>query len=99
MADIAISLDQLRELKSQLDAIIEEFENATANSEALEAAIGNPFGEDKLRDEAKEFEERWDKKRNNLKDSLKKVNEHVDGVISSVEAWDADTAIALTPEN
>lgn len=98
MADIAITLDQLREVKTQLTAIVDEFENATASSEALEAAIGNPFGEGKLRSEAREFEERWDDKRGDLKDSLKAVLEHVDGVITNVEDWDSETAIALEAE-
>lgn len=96
--DIYIDLDQLNEVSSSLKAIITEFENATSNSEALEAAIGNPFGESKLRDKARDFEERWDDKRGELKDSLIKVRDHVQGVIDNVEKWDSDTAIALTPE-
>ncbi|UFU07087.1 hypothetical protein [Ruania halotolerans] len=98
MADIYISLDELREVSTQLGDIVEEFENATSNSEALEAAIGNPFGEGKLRSEAREFEERWDDKRGDLKEALVKVQEHVDGVIEGVQQWDAETAIALEPE-
>ncbi|UFU03364.1 hypothetical protein LQF12_01765 [Ruania suaedae] len=98
MADIYISLDELREVSTQLGDIVAEFENATSNSEALEAAIGTPFDEGKLRSEAREFEERWDDKRNDLKDALAKVQEHVDGVIEGVEQWDTETAIALEAE-
>lgn len=95
MADIYIDLEQLNEVKTQLDAIITEFENATSNSEALEADIGDPFGHSKLRDEAREFEERWDRKRNDLKDGLIGVRDHVDGVVQGVEKWDTETAIEL----
>ncbi|QYJ05592.1 hypothetical protein KUV85_07920 [Nocardioides panacisoli] len=98
MTDVYIALDQLNEVKTQLDAIITEFENATANSEALEAAIGNPFGESSLRDKARDFEERWDDKRNDLKEGLAGVRDHVQGVIEGVEQWDSETAIALTSE-
>lgn len=98
VADIYISLDELRDVSTQLGNIVDEFENATKNSEALEAAIGNPFGEGKLRSEAQEFEERWDDQRDDLKDGLKKVKEHVDGVIDGVEKWDQETAISLEPE-
>lgn len=98
MADIYISLEELRDMSTQLGNIVDEFENATSNSEALEAAIGQPFYETKLQSEAREFEERWDDKRNDLKDALKKVQEHVDGVIEGVEKWDAETAIALESE-
>jgi len=93
--DIYISLDELNEVTSNLDAIITEFEHATSNSEALESDIGNPFGEGKLRDEAQEFEERWDDKRNDLKESLKGVRDHVKAVVEGVQQWDAETAISL----
>lgn len=98
MADVYIDLEQLNEVTTQLDAIIAEFENATSNSEALEAAIGNPFGRSDLRDEARDFEERWDNKRGDLKEGLTGVRDHVQGVIDGVEQWDSETAIALTSD-
>lgn len=98
MADVYIDLEQLNEVKSQLDAIITEFENATSNSEALEADIGNPFGHGKLRDEAREFEERWDDKRGDLKEGLTGVRDHVKGVLDGFEGWDSETAIALASD-
>lgn len=96
MADVYIKLEQLETVVSELESIINEFENATSNSEQLEAAIGDPFGESKLREEAQEFEERWDDKRGELKDGLKGVKEHVSGVIEGVAQWDSETAIQLT---
>lgn len=98
MADIYISVDELNDVSKQLGDIIDEFENATSNSEALEGAIGKPFGKGKLQSEAREFEERWDDKRNDLKDALKKVQEHVDGVVKGVQKWDEETAISLEAE-
>ena len=96
MADVYIKLSQLEQVVTQLEAIIDEFDNATSLSEELEAAIGDPFGESKLREEAQEFEERWDDKRGDLKDGLKGVKDHVDAVIKGVEDWDAETAIQLS---
>lgn len=96
MADVYISLDELTEVATQLDAIITEFENAVSNSEALESAIGDPFGRSALRDKARDFEERWDNKRDELREGLQGVRDHVQGVIDGVEKWDAETAIALT---
>lgn len=95
MADVAISLDQLETMSSQLEEIIEEFESAATRSEELEAAIGHPFDRDELRLQAADFEERWDLQRDQLKEGLIEVREHVDGVIDGVEEWDTDTAISL----
>lgn len=96
MADVYIKLDTLETVVTQLEAIVNEFEDATSLSEQLEAAIGAPFGRGELRDKARDFEERWDDKRNELKDSLKNVKDHVSGVVDGVEDWDSETAIQLS---
>jgi hypothetical protein len=98
MADIYIKLSELESVHTQLDAIVTEFENATSSSEALEAAIGDPYGRGELREQAKDFEERWDDKRTQLKDGLTGIRDHVKGVIDSIDEWDTETAIGLTPE-
>lgn len=96
MTDVYIKLSELEQVVTQLEAIITEFDNATSLSEELEKDIGDPFGESKLREEAQEFEERWDDKRGDLKDGLTNVKDHVDAVIKGVEDWDSETAIQLT---
>jgi predicted nucleic acid-binding Zn-ribbon protein len=98
MADVYITLDKLEQVVTDLEAIISEFEKATSLSEELEAAIGDPFGESKLREEAQEFEERWDDKRNQLKDGLEGVRDHVKGIVDGIEEWDAETAKAFNGE-
>ncbi len=98
MSDVYITLDRLEQVVTDLEAIITEFEHATSRSEELEAAISNPFGEDKLRDEAQEFEERWDDKRDELKDGLTGVKDHVQGILDGIEEWDAETAKAFNGE-
>lgn len=95
MADIAISLDRLETMSSQLKEIIEEFENVETRSEELQDAIGVPFGRSDLQDLAGDFEERWDIQREDLKEGLTDVREHLDGVIEGVEEWDTETAISL----
>ena len=96
MTDVYIKLSELEQVVTQLEAIITEFDNATSLSEELEAAIGDPFGESKLREEAQEFEERWDNKRDDLKEGLKGVKDHVDAVVKGVEDWDSETAVQLS---
>lgn len=98
MADVYITLDKLEQVVTSLEEIISDFDNATSLSEELEAAIGDPFGEHKLRDEAQEFEERWDDKRKQLSDGLKGIRDHVTGVLEGIEQWDAETAKAFNGE-
>lgn len=93
MADVKIKIETLSRIATQLDSIVNEFENATSQSEALEADIGNPYGRGDLRDKAQDFEERWDDKRDELKDSLKELHEHVKGVVDGFENWDSETAL------
>ena len=93
MADVKIKVETLSRIATQLDSIVNEFENATSQSEALEADIGNPYGRGDLRDKAQDFEERWDDKRDDLKDSLKELHEHVKGVVDGFENWDSETAL------
>lgn len=99
MADIYLKLDELKTANTQLVNIIDEFENAVSRSETLERAIGTPFRtKDELREKAEDFETRWDIKRDKLKDGLSDVQEHLKGVIDTVEEWDTEMAIKLTPE-
>lgn len=93
MADVYIRISELDAAVQDLDSIIDEFENATSRSEALEGAIGSPFGRSELRDKAKDFEERWDDKRDDLKDGLKEVRKHVKGVVDGFQHWDSKTAM------
>lgn len=97
MSDVRIDLDELNQVYSKLETITAEFDNASGLADELAADIGAPFGETRLRDKAVDFEERWDNKREKLNESLKKVNEHVKGVIDGFEDWDGEAAIALTP--
>lgn len=93
-----VNLDQLGEVKEQLDAIIDEFERAASNSDALERAIGSPFDRDALKNAANDFEGRWDLSRAQLKDDLSGVRDHVDAVIQGVTEADAEMAIGLEAE-
>jgi len=93
VADVKIKIETLSRIATQLDSIVSEFENATSQSEELEADIGNPYGRGDLRDKAQDFEERWDDKRDELKDSLKELHEHVKGVVDGFENWDSETAL------
>lgn len=95
MADIYISLSELEIMDAQLKSIVQEFESAVDRSEELEAAIGDPFGKGDLREKAEDFEERWDLKRDELKEGLSDIQKHLHGVIEGVSEADAKMAIEL----
>ncbi|MEU0313786.1 flagellar protein FlgN [Nocardioides sp. NPDC006273] len=94
--DFYIDLAQLNTVKDELGKITKEFEDAENNADDLEDAIGDPYGRNELREAAEDFEDRWNHKRDELKDSLNDVLEHIKGVIENVEKWDTDTAIQLS---
>jgi hypothetical protein len=90
--DIDIPMSSMSDLERALADTIAEFESATGNSEALEAAIGNPLGRGELRAEAQRFEEAWDDKRDTLREHLQTLLERVQ---STREAWQQlDTELA-----
>jgi len=95
VADVKLTLDELQEMSDELQQIIEEFENARSRSDALEQAIGAPFGKTALRDTVEEFETRWDVQRDDLKESLTGIGEHLDDVIAGFEELDSEGAIQL----
>lgn len=99
---VEIPYDRLNELNGALKQIIVEFENAKDNSSALEEAIGRPHGESGLRDQADRFEGEWDDKRNQLKEDLLNIQEHVEAVVKNWSDWDSEASteldLALTQE-
>lgn len=99
MPDVRIKIDTLAKVVDQLNEIVGEFDNATSQSEELEADIGNPFGRSELRDKACEFEERWNDKRGDLKESLDDLRKHVKGVVDGFENWDSETALQFQTNN
>lgn len=99
MYDLNISFARLENVSEQLNDICSELENATDLSEELEGAIGRPYGRDELRDRARDFEERWDDKRKQLKESLESIEEHVSEVLKAFKDWDQDTAVHLSSAN
>lgn len=94
--DIDVPMQSMRELEQAITDAIEEFKDATRNSEALESAIGSPLGRSSLRSEAQRFEEAWDDKRKTLEEHLTDLLERVSG---TREAWeDLDRELAAASE-
>ncbi|MET8522390.1 flagellar protein FlgN [Nocardioides sp. NPDC004968] len=95
MADVSIKIAELDTVATSLSKIVEEFEQASSRADKLEDAIGDPFGRNDLREAAEDFEDRWNNKRDELKDALQDVQEHVKGVVDGFQNWDSETALAF----
>lgn len=89
---VLVKYTELDELNTKLKDIVAELEGAADRADALEDAIGDPYGKNRLREAVEGFEDRWNNKRKNLAADIKKVQEHVQGVLEGFERWDAETA-------
>lgn len=94
--EVLIPYEVLNELNGSLKQIIVEFENATARSESLEAAIGSPQDRSNLRSQAQRFEEAWDDKRDTLKQNVESIQEQVEKVGKSWVDWDLEARKSLS---
>ena len=89
---VLVKYTELDELNAKLKDIVAELEGAADRADTLEDAIGDPYGKNTLREAVEDFEDRWNNKRKNLAADIKKVQEHVQGVLEGFEQWDAETA-------
>lgn len=92
---IWIKYHELQAVSAQLLTIIDELESAHKSSDVLKDAIGAPYGRTELRNKAGDFESRWNDRRKDLARDIKRVQEHVQGVLDGVKDWDAQTAANL----
>lgn len=98
MTDVLITYDRLAELDAKLRSITTELREASARADVLEAAIGDPFRRNDLREAVEDFEDRWDNRRRDLAEDVAGVREHVHGVLEGFREWDAETATSLTAD-
>ncbi|MBM7505723.1 hypothetical protein ACFPER_01305 [Agromyces aurantiacus] len=98
MTDVLIEYGVLNELNGSLKQIIVELEKAEQRASALEDAIGDPYGKDRLREAAEEFEDGWDDRRAALKEDLMKIQERVEATGKAWAEWDAEASRQLAVE-
>ena len=92
---VLIKYSELKAVDDSLKKIVEELKEASHRADALEDAIGDPFGKNKLREAAEEFEDGWDDRRAALLEDIEKVEQHVAGVLDGFEKWDRETTTQM----
>jgi len=95
VADIYVSLAELEAANWQLSEIVTEFEKATERADDLEGAIGDPFGRSELREAAEDFEDRWNHKRDQLKENLEGLNQQLGTMVKAFNKLDIWEPIPL----
>lgn len=91
MADIELDLEGLRSLSRNLVTVIEEFENANGNADAVAEATGSR----ELRGKVEGFSSSWDIRRGKMIDDIKVLQQTVQMVADEFETADKDMATAL----
>lgn len=97
MPDMLVPIDDLRTAGDQLGQIIAELETAGANQDDVEAAVGSPFGDSRLRDRCQDFEGSWNDSRDKLLTKLRAVQQRIVGTVDEVTAADQEMAAGLEP--
>ncbi|WP_022889712.1 hypothetical protein [Agromyces italicus] len=98
MTDVLIEYSVLNELNGSLKQIIVELENAEHRASDLEGDIGDPYGRNRLREAAEEFEDGWNDRRGALKEDLMKIQERVEATGKAWADWDSEAAASLAVE-
>ena len=92
---IWVKYTELSRVNDQLKSIVQELAEAASRSDAVEAAIGNPYQKTQLRRKVGDFESRWDDKRKELATDIDRVQKHVQGVLDGLQEWDSQTAASM----
>ncbi|WP_419818439.1 hypothetical protein [Glaciibacter flavus] len=99
MVDVLVEYSVLNELNGSLKQIIVELQEAESRATTLEGDIGDPYGRNKLREAAEEFEDGWDDRRKALKEDLMKIQERVEGTGQGWANWDTEVSSKLAVES
>ncbi|MCP2267510.1 hypothetical protein ACFQHV_20765 [Promicromonospora thailandica] len=89
--DLSINMDQLTALKDDLKAITSELENADGNAQAAADATGH----DELRDRVNDFADKWEIKRGEMLENVKKLSDIITQIVDTFKEIDAGLGKAL----
>jgi hypothetical protein len=91
VADLVLRLDELIQLRDDLDAVVREFQNADDFSDTVADATGH----DDLASHVRDFAHKWNEKRKDMTENVKNVQEVIAAVANNFTKVDGDLAKAL----
>ena len=91
MADLVLKLDELVQLRDDLDAVVREFQNADDFSDGVADATGH----DDLHHHVREFAHKWNEKRKEMTENVKNVQQVIAAVADNFVKVDGDLAKAV----
>lgn len=89
--DLSINMEQLTTLKEDLKTITSELENADANAQSAADATGH----DELRDRVNEFADKWEIKRGEMLENVKKLSDIIGQIADTFKQIDTELGKAL----
>ena len=102
MTDVYLNTQELDEVVANLDVSIAEFDEATSVSSGMQDAVGRPDDRGSLRGRLADFENDWNNTRDDLKEQLEQIRQHLQDIIDGWREWDAEAAAAMqsdAPDN
>jgi hypothetical protein len=89
--DLSLNMAQLTALRDDLKKITSELENADGNAQAA----ANATGHDDLRDRVNEFADKWEIKRGEMLENVKKLSGIITSIVDAFTEVDAGLGRAL----
>ncbi|MGN6426704.1 hypothetical protein [Leifsonia sp. NPDC080035] len=91
MSDLVLKLDELVQLRDDLDAVVREFHNADDFSDSVADATGH----DELAGHVRDFAHKWNEKRKSMTENVENVQKVIAAVADNFTKVDGDLAKAL----
>ena len=90
MSDLVLKLDELVQLRDDLDAVVREFHNADDFSDSVADATGH----DELAGHVRDFAHKWNEKRKSMTENVENVQKVIAAVADNFTKVDGDLAKA-----
>lgn len=91
VSDLVLKLDELVQLRDDLDAVVREFHNADDFSDSVADATGH----DELAGHVRDFAHKWNEKRKSMTENVENVQKVIAAVADNFTKVDGDLAKAL----
>ena len=88
-----LDFDELGALVADLDTVLTEFDEAASVRKGLEDAVGRPDDRGELREKVGDFEDCWNNTRDDLREGISKVRDHLQAIVDGFQKADEEMAM------